>query len=76
MSVNRNFNFTFRDRTSCVACFQVLCGDHKQLGPIVESQFAEQLGLGRSMLERIYNERFALGDVYDSIKQEELKEQR
>ena len=33
----------------------VLSGDHKQLGPIVESEFAAKLCLNLSMMERLMN---------------------
>lgn len=35
--------------------FIVLFGDHKQLGPIVKSEFAAKLGLETSLMERILN---------------------
>jgi helicase MOV-10 len=31
----------------------IMAGDHKQLGPIVQSRIAEQLGLGVSLIERL-----------------------
>ena len=31
----------------------VFLGDHKQLGPVIESDFAEKIGLGQSLMERI-----------------------
>ncbi|CAO1431403.1 unnamed protein product [Diamesa hyperborea] len=31
----------------------VFLGDHKQLGPVIESDFAEKIGLGHSLMERI-----------------------
>ena len=34
-------------------CSAALCGDHKQLGPVVRSPFAREHGLSQSMLERL-----------------------
>ena len=34
-------------------CSAALCGDHKQLGPVVRSPFARANGLSQSMLERL-----------------------
>jgi hypothetical protein len=36
-----------------VGCAAVLCGDHKQLGPVVRSPFGREHGLGVSLLERL-----------------------
>ena len=36
-----------------VGCAAVLCGDHKQLGPVVRSPFGRGHGLGVSLLERL-----------------------
>lgn len=34
-------------------CRVILSGDHKQLGPIIKSERANQLGLGKSLMERL-----------------------
>lgn len=36
-----------------VNCRVILSGDHKQLGPIIKSERANQLGLGKSLMERL-----------------------
>lgn len=43
----------FGARDSAIVANLILLGDHKQLGPVVNSTIAEKLGLGVSLMERI-----------------------
>ena len=40
----------------------ILSGDHKQLGPIIRSAVARELGLGKSYMERLMER-----EVYDEV---------
>ncbi|XP_065368664.1 putative helicase mov-10-B.1 [Calliphora vicina] len=57
-------------------CRVILSGDHKQLGPILKSERAAQLGLERSLLERLLNSPCYAIDAncnYDRTVQARLK---
>jgi helicase MOV-10 len=41
----------------------ILSGDPKQLGPVIRSNVAQSLGLGKSYLERLMD-----NEIYDSKK--------
>lgn len=43
----------FGARDSLITANLILLGDHKQLGPVINSNIAEKLGLGVSLMERI-----------------------
>ncbi|XP_013103383.2 putative helicase mov-10-B.1 isoform X1 [Stomoxys calcitrans] len=57
-------------------CRVILSGDHKQLGPILKSERANQLGLGKSLMERLLScECYGIDDNanYDRSIQARLK---
>ncbi|XP_073845219.1 mov10 RISC complex RNA helicase [Musca autumnalis] len=57
-------------------CRVILSGDHKQLGPIITSERANQLGLGKSLMERLLSLKcYGLDDNsnYDRTIQARLK---
>ncbi|CAO1315928.1 unnamed protein product [Diamesa tonsa] len=44
-------------RSNKITTNLVFLGDHKQLGPVINSKFAEKLGLGVSLMERMMTKR-------------------
>lgn len=57
-------------------CRLILSGDHKQLGPILKSEHAVELGLEQSLMERLLNSKcYAMDDNgdYDRTLQARLK---